>query len=99
MSDKERQELQQRNAELAAQIELINKAWLCPYPECIMDELNEVINKTPAQCLSEYDREVAARAVEYVAKNADFTSLCDPSVAPDVLIYYANLIKTGEVEI
>lgn len=106
--------LQRERDELAAQIELINKAWLCPYPECIMDELNEVINKTPAQCLSEHDREVAARAVEQAADYAaglisDKYGIATSGTMLEILDHktdvvlcvaeYANKIRQGNVEL
>lgn len=77
-------ELQQRNVELAAQVELLIDAGNEVYAELQQWALTEsheetdlafeiwlrARKSTPTQCLAEHDREVAARAVEKAADYA-----------------------------
>ena len=58
-------ELQQRNAELAAQVESMRKAVFYPNAGSPIEwvrDIQDAAKKLPTQCLAEHDREVAARA-------------------------------------
>lgn len=93
--------LQQRNAELVAQVERLTEAYT--------KELNELAQKNydirhvnKSQALAEHDREVAARAGK-AGFVAGFTYCyekdCEPLAGLAESANYANKIKSGEVDI
>lgn len=93
-------------AELAAQVEQL-RSGIYFYLESNSPEteskrwnsLHDLLQQTPAQCLAEHDREVAARVVEGAANHAIKIGGAAGLVEYDDLIEYANKIKSGEVKI